>query len=67
MFRRYQQMNDASRVASEEAAARGTGIAGAPDIVPAAQASTRSPGLPGLPGSLGLRAPGALPGAAPPG
>ncbi len=67
MFRRYQQMNDASRVASEEAAARGTGIAGAPDIVPAPQASTRSPGSPGLPGSLGLRAPGALPGAAPPG
>ncbi|WP_133647587.1 AraC family transcriptional regulator [Paraburkholderia flava] len=35
-FRRYQQLNDASRVASEEAAARGEGIAGAPPIVPAA-------------------------------
>jgi AraC-like DNA-binding protein len=37
-FRRYQQLNDASRDASEEAAARGDGIAGAPSIVPAVQA-----------------------------
>jgi AraC-like DNA-binding protein len=38
-FRRYQQLNDASRDASEEAAARGAGILDAPDIVLA-------PGLP---------------------
>jgi AraC-like DNA-binding protein len=36
-FRRYQQSNDASRDASEEAAARGVGIANAPAIVPAVQ------------------------------
>ncbi|CAH2794792.1 MAG: Transcriptional regulator of various polyols utilization, AraC family [uncultured Paraburkholderia sp.] len=38
-FRRYQQLNDASRDASEEAAARGVGIVDAPAIVLA-------PGLP---------------------
>jgi hypothetical protein len=38
-FRRYQQLNDASRDASEEAAARGAGIDDAPAIVLA-------PGLP---------------------
>jgi len=38
-FRRYQQLNDASREASEEAAARGRGIDDAPAIVLA-------PGLP---------------------
>ncbi|HZZ14312.1 MAG TPA: AraC family transcriptional regulator, partial [Paraburkholderia sp.] len=38
-FRRYQQLNDASRDASEEAAARGAGIENAPAIV-------HSPGLP---------------------
>ena len=32
-FRRYQQLNDASRDASEEAAARGVGIDDAPAIV----------------------------------
>ncbi|WP_144148077.1 AraC family transcriptional regulator [Paraburkholderia sp. BCC1884] len=38
-FRRYQQLNDASRDVSEEAAARGTGIEDAPAIVMAAGAS----------------------------
>lgn len=37
-FRRYQALNDASREASEAAALRGAGIAGAPAIVPAARA-----------------------------
>ena len=36
-FRRYQQLNDASRDVSDEAAARGAGIEDAPSIVPAAQ------------------------------
>jgi len=36
-FRRYQQLNDASRDVSDEAAARGAGIEDAPSIVPAVQ------------------------------
>ena len=36
-FRRYQHLNDASRDASDEAAARGDGVADAPAIVPAVQ------------------------------
>jgi hypothetical protein len=39
-FRRNQRLNDASRDASEAAAARGDGIANAPSIVPAVQSPT---------------------------
>ena len=43
-FRRYQQLNDASRVASEDAAARGAGIDGAPSIVSATAPAGHAPG-----------------------
>ncbi|CAJ4086755.1 AraC family transcriptional regulator [Burkholderia pseudomallei] len=51
-FRRYQALNDASREASEAAALRGAGIAGAPAIVPAARArgEARAPAEVLLPG-----------------
>jgi len=39
-FRRFQQLNEASRVASEAAAALGKGITNAPSIVPALEART---------------------------
>jgi AraC-like DNA-binding protein len=45
-FRRFQQLNDASRVASEAAAALGKGIANAPSIVPAAQTPSHQHGQP---------------------
>jgi AraC-like DNA-binding protein len=45
-FRRFQQLNDASRVASEAAAALGKGIANAPSIVPAAQTPSHTHGQP---------------------
>ena len=46
-FRRYQHLNDASRDASDDAAARGDGIAGAPAIVPAVQKRGRTRMAPG--------------------
>jgi AraC-like DNA-binding protein len=41
-FRRFQQLNDASRVSSEEAAALGNGVENAPSIVPAVRMQTRA-------------------------
>ena len=43
-FRRYQNLNDASRGVSDDAAARGDGVVDAPAIVPAVQQRGRSRG-----------------------